>query len=68
MSIRDVIFPSIVQVPISGVYAPAQSLNRVVFPEPLSPTSPTLSPSLRLRLILFKADTTNLFFSKAFFY
>ena len=40
--------PSISIVPVSGMTAPESTLLMVDFPAPLSPTSPSTSPGLRL--------------------
>lgn len=37
--------------PVSGVYSPVRVLNRVVLPEPFTPTRPTCSPFCSSKLI-----------------
>jgi len=53
MSIIDTTFPRTKTFPLVGCVIPANIFSKVVFPEPLFPITPTLSPCLMLIFIFF---------------
>jgi hypothetical protein len=57
ISSKEAIFPSTAKRPPAGLYTPANARRRVVFPAPLCPTSPILSPSEKEKVRLSMAQT-----------